>query len=92
MLSTIITTLESSPYSPSLSLSSPIYSLLQCAAKYGDLPHSLKEAVYDGTKEGKKGRKAREEVAEKFAEIGRGQRYLVSTSQAVDVIGGGVKG
>lgn len=32
------------------------------------------------------------EAARRFAEVGRAQRYLVSTSQAVDVMGGGVKG
>lgn len=92
ILSSLITTLESTPYSPSLSLSSPIFSLLQCAATHGDLSPKLRESVRKGAKEGKKADRARKEVAERFAEVGRPQRYLVSTSQAVDVMGGGVKG
>lgn len=92
ILSSLVTSLESSPYHPSISLSSPIFSLLQCAAEHGELSSGLKSAVRAGGKEGKKGDRARQVVAEKFADLGRGQRYLVSTSQAADVIGGGVKG
>ena len=92
ILSSIVTTLESSPYHPSLSLTSPIFSLLQCAAEHGELPSSLKSSVKRGGLKGKKGDRARQLVADKFASFGRAQRYLVSTSQAADVIGGGVKG
>lgn len=52
----------------------------------------MKKSVAAGSKKGKKGEKGRREAAERFAEFGRGEKYLVSTSQAVDVIGGGVKG
>lgn len=92
-MSQILTALESSPYSPSISLSSPIYNLLQCAAEHGTtLPKSLVRAVDDGGKNGKKGEKGRAETARLFAELDPVSRYLVTTSQAVDVIIGGVKG
>ena len=92
-MSQIITALESSPYSPSISLASPVYSLLQCAAEFGTtLPKSLVRAVGGGGREGKKGEKGRSDVARLFAELDPVSRYLVTTSQAVDVIIGGVKG
>lgn len=93
MMSQILTALESSPYSPSISLASPIYNLLQCAAEYGTtLPKSLVRAIGDGSRSGKKGEKGRSETARLFAELDPVSRYLVTTSQAVDVIIGGVKG
>lgn len=91
LLANVITSLESHPYSPSLSLSSPIFSLLQCAATHATLPATVIKNVRAGSHKGKKADKARTKVAEDFAKLGTGQRYLVSTSQAVDVIGGGVK-
>lgn len=91
ILASSIVSLEADPYAPSLSLKSPIFNLLQCAAEYGDLPRSLRGSIGDSTREGKKGARARQQTAESFAELGATQRYLVSTSQAVDVIHGGVK-
>ncbi|KAK4704079.1 Gly-Xaa carboxypeptidase, partial [Phenoliferia sp. Uapishka_3] len=91
ILSSIVTHLESSPYSPSINLESPIFSLLQCVAEHGKLPGDLKTYVDKGSRAGKWGARARQIVADKFAALGRAQRYLVSTSQAADVIGGGVK-
>lgn len=92
IISNIVQSLESAPYSPSLSTQSPIFSLLQCAAEHGELASNLKANVRAGARPGGKGDKARMRAAKLFADIGRPQQYLVSTSQAVDVISGGVKG
>lgn len=86
-----IVDLEASPYSPSLSLSSPIFSLVQCAAEYGDVSRSFREDVRDSTRNGRRGEEALQATADAFAELGLLQRYLVATSQAIDLIGGGVK-
>ncbi|KAL8291771.1 hypothetical protein RQP46_002029 [Phenoliferia psychrophenolica] len=69
IISSIVTTLESSPYHPSLTIDSPIFSLLQCAAEHGDLPGGLKSSVKRGSIKGKKGDRARQLVADKFAEM-----------------------
>lgn len=91
MLSALVTVLEAHPYAPSISTSSPIFSLLQCAATHGDLPRSLKDSLKSGAKGGNKGEKAREAVSKTFAKMGDKERYLVSTSQAVDIFHAGVK-
>ncbi|GAA5893738.1 hypothetical protein JCM5296_001121 [Sporobolomyces johnsonii] len=91
IISTIVNALEAHPFEPTLTLSSPIYSLLSCAADYGEIPPSLKRSVKRGLAHGKKGEKARQRAADEFAALGRLQRYLVSTSQAVDVVAGGIK-
>ncbi|GAA5949200.1 hypothetical protein JCM21900_000857 [Sporobolomyces salmonicolor] len=91
IISTIVNALEAHPFDPTLPLTSPIYSLLSCAADYGKIPPSLKRSVKRGLAHGRKGEKARQHVADEFAALGRLQRYLVSTSQAVDVVAGGVK-
>jgi len=91
IISQLVTSLEANPFKPSLPLDSPVLSLLSCAAEYGQLPKSLKRDVKRGTVNGKKGDHARLNAAKGFSSLGRGPRYLVSTSQAVDVIKGGVK-
>ncbi|BGP39897.1 hypothetical protein JCM10449v2_003853 [Rhodotorula kratochvilovae] len=91
LLSSIITTLESHPFSPSLPLSSPVFSTLECAAAHGSLSPSLKRNVARGSATGRKGARARSQLAHDFAALGRQQRFTVQTSQAVDVIRGGVK-
>lgn len=88
----MITTLEATPFQPSLSTSSPIFNLLQCASEHGSVSPSLKTGINLASRPGKTGERAREKVANEYAKLGRTQRYVVSTSQAVDLIHGGVKG
>ena len=66
--------------------------MLQCAAQHGTVPAALKRDVVAASRSGKKGAKGRQALAETYAAIGRAEKYLVATSQAVDVISGGVKG
>ncbi|KAM0754235.1 carboxypeptidase S [Meredithblackwellia eburnea MCA 4105] len=90
--SSLITSLESAPYSPQLSPSSPILTMLQCAATYAtSISPEIKANVAEASKSGKKGEVGRQRLAEVYASQGRAERYLVATSQAVDVITGGVK-
>ncbi|KAI5480436.1 peptidase family M20/M25/M40 [Pseudohyphozyma bogoriensis] len=91
IISSIVTALEDAPFSPSLPANSPILSLLQCAATHGELSKSLKTSVLAASQPGKKGEKGRQKLAEQYAALGGEERYLVQTSQAVDVISGGVK-
>ncbi|WVQ96848.1 hypothetical protein IAU59_003955 [Kwoniella sp. CBS 9459] len=96
----LITEIEDHPHSPSLNDKSPIWGFLQCAARYadeipkeikdttlksiggdkdafGDLPRLLIESDYGGARKGP----------------GQGSvaRALISTTQATDIIRGGVK-
>ncbi|GAA6012255.1 hypothetical protein JCM11491_007073 [Sporobolomyces phaffii] len=91
IISQLVTSLEANPFKPLLPLDSPVFSLLTCAAEHGQLPASLKRDVKHGATSDKKGSKAREAAANEVAKLGRGPRYLVSTSQAIDIIRAGVK-
>lgn len=66
--------------------------MLQCGAQHGTVPAALRREVVAASRPGKKGEKGRQALADTYAAIGRAERYLVATSQAVDVISGGVKG
>ncbi|KAI5480516.1 carboxypeptidase S [Pseudohyphozyma bogoriensis] len=91
ILSEIVVSLEAISYEPSLSTTSPVFELLQCAATRGTLSDSLKANVLAGNGHSKKARKARHDAAVEYAKGGRSRRYVVSTSQAADVVRGGVK-
>jgi Gly-Xaa carboxypeptidase len=102
ILSQIITAIEAKPYSPDLT---PInrkcdtstkamltilayFTTLQCAAEYGpDMDSKLRKAI----KEALGSKKAAKSVATHLANQDIAQRYLMQTSQAVDIISGGVK-
>ncbi|GAA5928677.1 M20 family metallopeptidase [Sporobolomyces koalae] len=91
IMAQLITSLEANPFKPLLPLESPVFSLLSCAAEHGHLPSSLKRNVKRGAKSGRHGAKAREEAALEVAALGKASRYLVQTSQAIDIIKAGVK-
>ncbi|GAA5842474.1 hypothetical protein JCM11251_007323 [Rhodosporidiobolus azoricus] len=91
IISEIVTTLEGNPYKPSLPLWSPTFSVLQCAAKHGNLTSDLKRNVQRGNADTQKADRARQQLAADFAALGSFERFQVQTSQAVDVIFGGVK-
>jgi Gly-Xaa carboxypeptidase len=91
IVSQLVNSLEAHPFSPLLPLESPVFSLLSCAAEHGQLPSSLKKDIKRGARTDKKGNKARESAANEMYKLGGGARYLVTTSQAVDIIKAGVK-
>ncbi|WWD18397.1 hypothetical protein CI109_102847 [Kwoniella shandongensis] len=96
----LITALEDNPNPIELEKKSPIWGFLQCAAGYAaDIPESLKESTVKSIKGDKK---AFKELPETFVKAGLGEsrtgpgqgngvQSLLSTTQAVDIINGGVK-
>ncbi|KAI1764439.1 carboxypeptidase S [Hypoxylon sp. FL1150] len=79
-----IVALENNPYSPRLTLSSPFRRVLECRARYSadDVQPWLRDALLNGDEK---------EIAEKLAEEDTEEKWLMQTSQAIDVISGGVK-
>lgn len=88
VLSEIVTTFEAANiFLPHLEDSSPIWSYLQCVARYGDeslVPVWIPEGVNQANPEF-------QGLADKFAALSRGHRYLIQTSKAATVFSAGVK-
>ncbi|KAL7410316.1 hypothetical protein BDY24DRAFT_400131 [Mrakia frigida] len=83
ILSMILTNLEANPFPAAFSPSSPYLQYLQCAADFGpDMSKDLKSRLKDP--------KAWPELAEEFGED-RKNRAFLGTTQAVDMISGGIK-
>ncbi|GAA6027280.1 hypothetical protein JCM8097_002553 [Rhodosporidiobolus ruineniae] len=91
IISTLVSALEAHPFTPSLPLWSPTFSVLQCAATHGNLSSSLKRNVERGNADSRDGDRARQQLAEDYAKLGAFERFTVQTSQAVDIVHGGVK-
>ncbi|KAI1386732.1 carboxypeptidase S [Hypoxylon trugodes] len=79
-----IVALEKEPYSPRLTQASPFRRVLECRTRYS--PDAVQPWLRDALLSG-----SEEEVAKKLAEEETEEQWLVQTSQAVDVITGGVK-
>ncbi|KAI5463667.1 hypothetical protein BGZ63DRAFT_422993 [Mariannaea sp. PMI_226] len=79
----MITALEARPYKPQVLKDSPVYNHLVCVARY-----SSKEApkITELLEKGDL-----ERLTSVFADISGASRYMVQTSQAIDVISGGAK-
>ncbi|WVQ79778.1 hypothetical protein IAT38_001878 [Cryptococcus sp. DSM 104549] len=104
-ISLLIAALERHPHAPSLSASSPLVNLLSCGAETApNMPKSLQRAVrkvessFKGGK-GKVDKKALKEIEDWYVTgsyedgtLMKGMgKALVSTTQAVDIINGGLK-
>lgn len=94
ILSELITHVEAVQYPTYLAEESPYLGLLQCGARHApDFPKKLKKLLgkhaAPATCHKKRGKK--DELALEAAKAGRPIKYLMQTSQAVDVIDGGVK-
>jgi len=88
LLARIITAIEDNPYLPELTPVNPYFTTLQCQAEYGkEMDSWLQKKI----KKSLKDKKAAQEVAEHLANTDISQRYLLKTSQAVDLVNGGVK-
>ncbi|KAH9815662.1 Peptidase dimerization domain [Teratosphaeria destructans] len=90
--SEIITAIESEQYPTYLADDSPFLGLLQCAAAHAEeFPNKLKKLL--GARESRANVcKAKPDyLALEAAKLGKMVQYLMQTSQAVDVISGGVK-
>lgn len=91
IISEIVYTLEKEPYPITLGKANPVFGLLQCAAEHGEIGKALAAEVKLGNGDSKLAQAARDRLAVEFAKQGKPQEYLVKTSQAVDIVGGGVK-
>lgn len=91
VLSEIITAIEAVQYPTYLAEVNPFLGLLQCGASHApDFPKKLKKLL--GKHSAPKTCKAKpDELALEAAKSGKPVQYLMQTSQAIDVIQGGVK-
>lgn len=94
----LIAALEQNPHPVILERSSPIWGFLQCAAEYApDIPRELKKSVVKSLKSDKEFEKLPGGLIKNwvghFASAGMGNEALalMSTTQAADIIFGGVK-
>lgn len=89
----LISLIEANPYEPLLDESNPYLSLLYCGAEHApEFPKTLKHLLKKRAHQSaciKKGHK--DALALEAAKAGLDIKYLFTTSQAVDLISGGVK-
>lgn len=89
----LISLIEANPYEPALNEANPYLSMLYCGAEHAPefpskLKHLLKKRAHKSTC---KKHPHKDELALEAAKAGLGIKYLFTTSQAVDLISGGVK-
>ncbi|CAR23963.1 Gly-Xaa carboxypeptidase [Lachancea thermotolerans CBS 6340] len=83
----MISLLEANPFEPTFTPKNPIYGLLTCAAEHGDnLPSSVRKAILQAPHDEKQ-----KEKMVSFFSTDKRLRDLMRTSQAVDIIRGGIK-
>ena len=85
-LSLVVAHLEAYPHKPHLTRENPFYSTLVCAATHGDVGPKLDGLIKGSIKCDKKLHKLEAELSET-----RAYKALIGTTQAVDLISGGVK-
>ncbi|KAJ9629459.1 hypothetical protein H2203_001833 [Taxawa tesnikishii (nom. ined.)] len=92
VLSEFITLIEAHPFTPRLDDKNPFLGQLQCGAEYSpDFPSKLRKLLHKRSKPHNTCSKKGDPLAEAAAAEDLFSRYLVQTSQAVDVISGGAK-
>ncbi|KAF8582795.1 carboxypeptidase S [Ramaria rubella] len=88
ILSSLLVVLESNPLVPHIGRTQPTYSTLQCLAAHApDMPKHLRKDILRS----KKSNKALRRVEEYIFPRDISTKALVSTTQAIDLISGGVK-
>ncbi|KAH8928232.1 carboxypeptidase S [Atractiella rhizophila] len=89
IISRIVTTLEANPHIPDLIPTNPYYTMLKCGAEHSpDFPLKLKSLV----KMAETCPQARKQLEQEIVKTQpRATEMLFTTSQAVDIVGGGVK-
>ncbi|RDW67020.1 hypothetical protein BP5796_09769 [Coleophoma crateriformis] len=88
ILSRIVAAIEDAPYSPDLTPANPYFTTLQCAAEYGP---SISKALKKSIKKSLTSKSEAKALAEYLAKDDIKNRYLMQTSQATDLVSGGVK-
>ncbi|KAK4234962.1 hypothetical protein C8A03DRAFT_18225 [Achaetomium macrosporum] len=92
ILSELITKIESDQYRTRLVDSNPYYTQLQCGAAYSPgFPIKLKKLLSRRRSSSRQGVCKKDDLALEAAKQGPEIKYLMQTSQAVDVISGGIK-
>ncbi|KAL5325634.1 hypothetical protein ACEPPN_006762 [Leptodophora sp. 'Broadleaf-Isolate-01'] len=88
ILSQIISAIEATPYEPELTPINPYFTTLQCSAEYSpDIDSWLRKTIQASLTS----KKAAKTVADYLSTRNIFQRYLMQTSQATDLVLGGVK-
>jgi Gly-Xaa carboxypeptidase len=93
----LVAALERNPHPMQLKEESPVWGHLQCAARYGpEVPHDLRAAVRKAVGGSKKALKAIPDILFKYFAapepgLGNMAAALLGTTQATDMIAGGVK-
>lgn len=93
VLSELLCAIEAEQYPTFLADDNPVLSLLQCGARYApDFPKPIKKLLdHRHTGKGKTCSKKQDHLAIEVAKLGLGTRFLMETSQAIDIISGGAK-
>ncbi|VVT56785.1 uncharacterized protein SAPINGB_P005272 [Magnusiomyces paraingens] len=79
--------MESRPFSPALNTHSPIYKFLQCTAAYSqEMAEDLRQAIQKCATD----EKAMDTVFKVMGRL-RATKYMIQTSQAIDIVAGGLK-
>lgn len=93
VLSELITAIEAEQYEIRLADNNPYFTQLKCGAGYAnDFPRDLKRDLADRTTSWSGPfKQSRDHLAHSAAKQGPAIKYLMQTSQAVDIISGGVK-
>lgn len=87
ILSSLLVAFEAHPYPTTIVRQTPVYESMQCFAAHGsDMPDKLRKAIVKSVKSDKAMKKLEHLVDKMLA-----QRSLVGTTQAIDLIQGGVK-
>lgn len=91
VVSELVTLIEAHPYDPYLANNNPYLSILYCGAEHSpEFPNSLRKALKKADKQ-PVCKKSKDHLAHEAAKAGPAVRYLFQTSQAADIINGGVK-
>lgn len=87
MLASLIVRLEENPYPKQLTRTTPLFATLQCVAAYApDIPSAMRDII-QASLSSDKALKALEEALSSDPLMGS----LIGTTQAIDLVGGGVK-
>lgn len=79
--------IEETPFSPKLTTNNPFYQLLQCQAVYSpNLQEAYKQAIYHAGDDPKAN-----QLVTAFLTKSKLTRYSIQTSQAIDIVKGGLK-
>lgn len=87
MLAALLVAYEDNPFPVQLARDTPVYETVQCLAMHSkSIDSPLRKFIKESTKSDKALKKASELLAENIK-----MKSLISTTQAIDIVNGGVK-